>query len=194
MLSLRRPSAATIESFLNRQAKLAFTYQLVGSTADRPPAGYTVDRTRIEIGRGEADFLLAKEALWRWQHFRLGWVEACPPNMPIEAGSVVAVVARVFGLWFTNACRIVYVIDEAAGPTFKHGFAYGTLPDHAESGEERFLVEFDRTTEQVWYDILAFSRPHQIYARAAYPLVRRIQKRFARDSARSMSNLVAKSR
>jgi len=26
-------------------------------------------------------------------------------------------------------------------PIQRYGFAYGTLPDHAETGEERFLVE-----------------------------------------------------
>jgi uncharacterized protein (UPF0548 family) len=99
-----------------------------------------------------------------------------------------------FGIWFANACRIINVVDEDVGATRKQGFAYGTLPDHAESGEERFSIEFDRTTERVWYDILAFSRPHQIYARVGYPFARRIQKRFARDSARSMLNIVAKAR
>ena len=46
----------------------------------------------------------------------------------------------------------------------KFGFAYGTLPDHAGSGEERFLVEMD-DEEIVWYDILAFSRPNRVLAR-----------------------------
>jgi uncharacterized protein (UPF0548 family) len=29
----------------------------------------------------------------------------------------------------------------ADGPVRRFGFAYGTLPDHVESGEERFTVE-----------------------------------------------------
>src|SRR5262245_46391050 len=44
-------------------------------------------------------------------------------------------------------------------PVNRHGFASGTLPAHAESGEERFIVEWDRADGGVWYDILAFSRP-----------------------------------
>jgi monofunctional biosynthetic peptidoglycan transglycosylase len=39
-----------------------------------PPDGFTVDRTRIELGAGEADFHTAKAALQRWWQFRLGWV------------------------------------------------------------------------------------------------------------------------
>ena len=38
----------------------------------------------------------------------------------------------------------------------RFGFAYGTLPGHGGSGEERFLIERDRD-DGVWYDILAFS-------------------------------------
>ena len=54
---------------------------------------------------------------------------------------------RAIGLWWLNACRIVYVVDES-GPISKFGFAYGTLPGHVESGEERFLIEWDRGDEQ----------------------------------------------
>ena len=193
MLSLRKPSPTTIENLLARQANLEFTYRAVGATASRPPDGYTLDHTRIEIGQGEADFVAAKQAMWRWEHFRVGWVEACPPDTPIKPGSVVAVVARLFGLWCANACRIVYVVD-GDGATIKHGFAYGTLPDHVESGEERFLIEWDRATDRVSYDILAFSRPHQIQARLGYPFVRQVQKRFMRDSAASMLRAVGKAR
>ena len=39
----------------------------------------------------------------------------------------------LLGLWWLNACRIVYVVDEA-GPVTRFGFAYGTLPGHAGSG------------------------------------------------------------
>ena len=76
-----------------------------------------------------------------------------------------------------------------AGSRF--GFAYGTLPGHAESGEERFLVEWDRADDAVWYDILAFSRPRHPLARLGYPLTRRTQRRFARDSAAAIRQAVA---
>jgi uncharacterized protein (UPF0548 family) len=84
----------------------------------------------------------------------------------------------------------VYVVDES-GPISKFGFAYGTLPGHVESGEERFLIEWDRADDSVWYDILAFSRPNHILIRLGYPIVRRTQKRFGRDSAASMLRAVS---
>jgi uncharacterized protein (UPF0548 family) len=89
---------------------------------------------------------------------------------------------RALGLWWLNCCRIVYVVNET-GPIRKFGFAYGTLPGHVESGEERFVIEWNQGDNSVWYDILAFSRPSQVLIRLGSPIVRRMQKRFGRDSA-----------
>jgi uncharacterized protein (UPF0548 family) len=179
-----------LRDFLAAQLKIGLTYPAVGARAAVPPGGYVVDRTRIRLGGGAGAFAAAKAALGRWEHFRLGWVEAWPPEAPIQAGEVVAVIARLIGLWWLNACRIVYVVDEQ-GPVQRYGFAYGTLPENAESGEERFTVEWREADGAVWYDILAFSRPRQLLARLGYPLARRLQKRFARDSAAAMQREVA---
>jgi uncharacterized protein (UPF0548 family) len=184
--SLQKPSPETLRAFLAAQATLDFTYAAVGATAIAPPPGYVVDHTRIRLGHGPAVFAAARAALGRWDHFRLGWVEIWPPGLPIQAGQMVAVVARVAGLWWLNACRIISVADEAD----QFGFTYGTLPGHAESGEERFRIERDRS-DAVWYDILAFSRPRHILARLGRPWTRRVQKRFARDSAAAMLRAVA---
>jgi uncharacterized protein (UPF0548 family) len=189
MLSLRKPTAESIRPFLEAQANLPFTYSAVGATAKTPPVGYVVDRTRIKLGEGKPVFHSAIAALRRWEQFRLGWVEAWSPDTPIQPGEVVAVMGRAIGLWWLNACRVVYVVDES-GPITKFGFAYGTLPGHAESGEERFLLEWDRGDNSVWYDILAFSKPNHFLTRLGYPMVRWTQKRFGRDSAASMLRAV----
>jgi uncharacterized protein (UPF0548 family) len=164
---------------------LPFSYAAVGASAETPPDGYDVDCTRIKLGEGESVFNLAKAALQRWEQFRLGWVEAWPSGTPLQPGAVVAVLGRAVGLWWLNSCRIVYVIDEP-GPVSKFGFAYGTLPGHVESGEERFLIEWDCGDDSVYYDIRAFSRPNHFLTRLAYAVVRRAQKRFGRDSAAAM--------
>jgi uncharacterized protein (UPF0548 family) len=189
MLSWRKPSAESIRCFLTEQAGLDFSYRTVGATATTPPAGYDVDRTRVKLGAGEAMFDSAKVALQRWEQFRLGWVEVWPPTSAIRPGEIVAVLGHSVGLWWLNCCRIVYVADES-GPLSKFGFAYGTLPGHVESGEERFLIEWDNTDNSVWYDILAFSRPNHVLTRLGYPFVRCTQKRFARNSAASMLKAV----
>jgi uncharacterized protein (UPF0548 family) len=191
MISLRRPSDATIRDFLAAQAKLDFTYPEVGATVTTPPPGYVVDHTRIKLGEGEEVFSAAQAALERWDQFHLGWVVARTREGPIETGQVVAVVARLFGLWWLNACRVVYVVEER-GAIWRFGFANGTLPDHAGAGEERFLVEWDQCSGEVTYDVLAFSRPHQWLARLGYPWMRRVQRRFGRESAAAMARAVKK--
>ncbi|MFO0800386.1 MAG: DUF1990 domain-containing protein [Gemmataceae bacterium] len=189
MILLRRPTPVALDAFRAAQAELPFTYPSAGSTAATPPSGYTVDRTRVQLGVGDATFIAACAALERWEQFNLGWASAHPADLPLRPGEVVAVVARLVGAWWVNAARIVYALDET-GPVTRFGFAYGTLPDHAESGEERFLVEWDRATDAVWYDIVAFSRPRHPLARLGYPLTRRAQRRFARDSAAAMRRAV----
>lgn len=185
MFSFRKPSGESIRRFLSDQSSQDYTYMDVGGTSETPPAGFVVDHTRIQLGKGQPVFDAAKAALKRWEHFQLGWVETSSKDIPIEREQVVGVMARVFGVWCLNACRIVSVIDEAAD-VCRYGFVYGTLPGHVESGEERFQVEWNRSDDTVWYDILAFSRPNHVLTRLGYPLVRRIQKRFARHSAAAM--------
>jgi len=189
MLSLRKPQSSVIQRFLDGQDKFDFSYEGVGATAAQPPERYIVDHTRAKLGRGDQIFISAKTALQRWQQFRVGWLEAWPADTPIQQGEVVAILAHSVGMWWLNACRIVYLIDEDE-PIRRFGFAYGTLPDHVGSGEERFLIEMDETGD-VWYDILAFSRPQHILARLGYPFVRVVQKRFGGESALAMLRAVA---
>ena len=188
MLLFRQPKPETIRRFLSDQGELDFSYEGIGATASEPPDGYVVDHTRVKLGVGKEVFAAAKTALEGWQQFRIGWLGAWPATTPIRQGDVVALVARSIGLWWLNACRIVYLIDEKLEET-KCGFAYGTLPDHAGSGEELFLIEMGGDGS-VWYDILAFSRPNHILARIGYPYVRRVQKRFGQHSAAAMQQAV----
>jgi uncharacterized protein (UPF0548 family) len=185
MFSLRRPTAESVRRFLTTQAKLDFNYAAVGATANQLPAGFVVDRTRVNLGVGERVFQAAKSALQRWRQYDLTWMKAWSPETPIQTGDVVAIVARALGLWSVNACKIVYVVDES-GPILRFGLACGTLPGHAARGEERFLIEYDRDDNNVWYDILAFSRPNHFLTWLGYPMVRRTQKRFGRESAAAM--------
>lgn len=187
-MCLRKPTAWKIRVFLDQQRDLELTYFDPGATFAAPPAGYVVDHTRVEIGSGDEVFYRAKTALQQWRQFDLGWVEATPQQTPIREGEVVAIVAHTFGLWWLNACRIVKVVDQDAPNRF--GFAYGTLPQHAGSGEERFLLEMD-VHGRVWYDIRAFSKPHQVLAKIGYRYVRRLQKRFGSQSAAVMQAMTA---
>jgi uncharacterized protein (UPF0548 family) len=190
MFLFRRPSQDDLRRFVAAQATLPFSYPDVGATRGDPPAGYTVDHNRVRLGAGRGAFERAVAALRGWRMFGIDGVELCWPEAPIAVGSTVAVLAGAGPLWSLNACRIVYVIDEA-GPPARCGFAYGTLPDHAVRGEERFLVEWSPPSDEVHYDLLALSRPSTPLLGLARPLLRGAQRRFARNSLAAMQRAVA---
>ncbi len=190
MFFLNEPSAEAIRGFLSSQQEKSFSYAAVGATHRQPPGNFVVDHHRIKLGSGSEAYERARAALKRWQQFDLGWVRIVPDTTPLEAGTPVVIKAKAFGFWSLSACRIVYLIDEPP-PVARFGFAYGTLSDHVECGEERFLVEWNAADDSVWYDILAFSRPGKLLVRLGYPLARRLQKRFAIQSQRAMSRAVA---
>lgn len=186
--SLRRPPQQVIHSFLSRQRQEPFSYPEVGQSRSGTPAGYDLDHNRVRLGEGPAVFEAACAALRRWEMFPGPWTRIEPAVTPIVEGNVVAMVAQVLGVWWLNACRIVYVLDETE-PVRRFGFAYGTLTGHVECGEERFSVEL-LADASVWYDVRAFSRPRYWPVRLAYPLVRRIQRRFVRESQAAMKRVV----
>ena len=156
-----------------------------GRPPGQPPAGYVRDHHRVRLGEGPRDFDRACAAFRGWAMFDLGWIGAWPPNAPIVEGAVVAVVAHGFGVWAAFTCRVIRVWEDR-GPVESLGFTYGTLPGHLLAGEERFEVGWDRRDGSVWFDILADSRPAGLPGHAAYPLIRRVQRRFAPASLRAM--------
>ena len=182
MFKITEPSDRDVANFISSQRNLEFTYPAVGSTNATPPPGFTVEHNCVQLGHGEATYKRAVEALKKWRHFDLGWVTIVPRGVAIEVGATVAVKARAFGTWSLSAARVVYVIDESR----RFGFAYGTLPDHVECGEERFLIEW-LADDSVWYDISAFSKPRHPLVRLSFPLARLLQKRFARESLRKLA-------
>jgi len=179
-----------IRRFISKQKDSGFSYPDVGASAAAVPMGYNVDRNRVQIGTGEATWHRAMDAIRAWRVFSMPWVNLHLASAPIEVGTDVAVSVRHFGFYSLNACRIVYVVDDE-GPVNRFGFAYGTLAEHAESGEERLTIEWNRDDDTVWYDILAFSRPRQTLAILGYPLSRLLQRRFAEGSKASMVQAVS---
>jgi uncharacterized protein (UPF0548 family) len=189
MFLVNRPSAQVIDRFLEESRHLPLAYGEVG-IAQASAVGYDVDEMVVTIGHGGEAFDRAKAALAAWKHFEFNWVEVQPQVPSISPGTVVAVLIRHYGFWSLNGCRVVYGLgDRSHGPTF--GFAYGTLTNHAERGEEIFEVSHRSATDEVVYRIRAASQPRAALARAGYPLVRRLQARFRRDSGDAMLRAVA---
>lgn len=186
MFLAHRPSIHEIERFIDGSRALSLSYEPVGLAHAGGP-GYRVDEQVARVGWGAAAFSQAVAALTEWRHFELGWVELCPRGAAITEGTVVAVAVRHLGFWSLNGCRVLYQTGDG-GATF--GFAYGTLTNHAESGEEIFEVRLDPVTGEVTYRIRAVSRPRAALARLGYPITRMLQARFRRDSARAVRRAV----
>ena len=184
MFLARRPSPATIDRFLRESEGLPLSYAPVGIV--RPEAGsQSLDQLTVTIGHGRADFERARAALIAWKQFDIGWVETFPRQAPVAVGTVVAVLIRHLGFWSLNGCRVLYSI-ECGDDEARFGFAYGTLTNHAEGGEELFEVFVDAETGDVLYRIRAKSWPQTTLARLGQPIVRALQARFRRHSGAAM--------
>lgn len=185
MISVSNPDTATLRSFLAAQQGKPFSYAEVGATQGDFPKGYDHDSRRWRIGEGEQAFKAAQSALFHWRMFPPGWTRIFPNEVPPAEGRAFAVVIRLFGLYWVNAARVAYVVEDSKSLR-RAGFAYGTLEEHVEIGEERFVVEM-ANDGSVWYCLSAFSKPRHPLARLGYPLARRNQRRFAHESVKALA-------
>jgi uncharacterized protein (UPF0548 family) len=190
MFLSRRPSPEKIDRFLRESRDLPLSYSPVG-IVKADIVRQDLDEATVAIGHGKADFERARATLMAWKQFDIGWVETFPRHAPVAVGTVVAVLIRHLGFWSLNGCRVLYSVsrlDDAA----RFGFGYGTLTNHAESGEELFEVFIDPPTAEVMYRIRATSWPQATLARVGQPIVRVLQARFRRHSAAAMKRAIGK--
>ena len=159
------------------------SYAEVGATRSGPtPRGYPTNRHRGRLGSGEATYRAAVAALRGWAMYRMPWTWLHPAGAPVAEGATVATVVRHFGFWSINPCRVVYVEEGDEGGVARFSFAIGTVPGHAERGEERFTVEWRRGDDGVWLEIFSFATAHHPLVWAGYPLMRMLQRRFGRQA------------
>jgi uncharacterized protein (UPF0548 family) len=200
MFYLRRPDEHQIFNYLAGQVDREFSYKSVGCTRDHATttaqlAGWNVDRHRVLLGSGAETFHQARAAIESWRMFPAEITSVVGCQKPRQ-GLDVAVLfdASPFPLWLLMPARVVYLVDDSATDDGKRidrfGFAYGTLPDHIECGEERFLVEWNRDDDRVHYDVLAISHPRHWLTRLAYPYTRFQQDRFRRLSGLAMQRAI----
>ena len=187
MFLIGKPSREEINDFIAAQSRLTFSYAEVGETKIRAaPHGYPINQLREKLGEGEQTYQKAVEALRSWQMYSTNWTELHPKNAPIENGEIVVMLVNHLGFWSLNPCRIVYSIEEETPQFSRNAFAVGTLPAHYEAGEERFMIEWNRQTDEVYYELYAFARAHNWLAKIGFPFVPLFQKRFAANSYEAM--------
>jgi uncharacterized protein (UPF0548 family) len=153
---------------LSDLADADLTYSEVGATAGVMPTGYRQVRASRRIGAGRDRFERAADAVLRYGMLRGAGVRVKATSEPARAG------AEVLGRLgpFAVPCRVVYVLDEPD----RRGFAYGSLPGHAVSGEELFAVRYDPGTGDVFAEVAAFSRPATWWSRLGAPVLRLVQR------------------
>ena len=157
------------ESLTQQLKDATLTYAEIGATADAElPSGYRhLTRSRNLAG---IDFDTAAAQLLTWQMHERSGLKVAASHASAELDAVVLMRLGVGRVSLRVPCRVVYVINEPN----RIGFAYGTLPGHPESGEERFTIERDQA-RAVSMHIRAFSKPATLLARASGPIGRAMQ-------------------
>jgi uncharacterized protein (UPF0548 family) len=170
-IRLTRPTEQVLSALLEQSRSDSLTYSPVGMTklATAPP-GYRLDRWSRSLGRGDAVFVRACDALRRWRvHERAGLTVRV--DGPPDVGRIVAMSAPLPVGFIDVVCRVVSVDDDSD----LFGFSYGTLSVHPEQGEESFTV-VRSSGDEVRFEVVAVSRPRHVLAKVGGPVARRLQR------------------
>ncbi|KZV58165.1 hypothetical protein F511_02758 [Dorcoceras hygrometricum] len=148
--------------------------------------GFSVNNARVLVGSGLETFEKGKSALQNWRHFNLNWAFV-DPKTPIQSGIKFCVCTKQIFPWILMPLEILFVDESRDTNNNKASFSFGsgTLQGHLLAGEERFSITMDNN-EDVWYEILSFSKPANILSHVGYPYVRFSQKKFANESTTAM--------
>ncbi|KAK6258139.1 hypothetical protein SCA6_012613 [Theobroma cacao] len=213
-----RPSPEQQKSCINKSGTFNYDTKYKGATAkpvscikedkELSKDGYLVNHARVLVGSGLQTYEKGKAALQNWRHFGLNWAFV-DPKTPIQNGVKFCVCVKEFLPWVMMPLQVVYVKESKSAKTKKavasFGFGSGTLQGHLliarlmltwfgmsagnQAGEERFSIELDEN-DQVWYEILSFSKPAHFLSFIGYPYVYLRQKYFAHQSANAVLNHV----
>jgi uncharacterized protein (UPF0548 family) len=147
------------------------TYTEVGRTApgqDLPP-GYRHVRRRVRAGDGAGAYAAVVATMRDWGIHRGAGLRVCA-DAPPAVGTRFATGIGLGPVRLWVPCQVVWLRDEPR----LYGYGFGTLPGHAERGEEAFTVTWD-ADDAVWFEVRAFSRPASWYARLGRPVADLLQ-------------------
>ncbi|KAK6153568.1 hypothetical protein DH2020_013207 [Rehmannia glutinosa] len=196
-----RPSRQEQKACINKAGVFNYDSKYKGATAkpasilkkDRElsDAGFLVNHARILVGSGLETFEKGKSALQNWRHFSLNWAFV-DPKTRIQSGAKFCVCAKEIFPWLVMPLEVVYVDESRNSNNALASFRFGsgTLQGHLLAGEECFSITMDEK-EDVWYEILSFSKPDNFLSLIGYPYVLLRQKHFARDSTLLMKKLLS---
>ena len=173
-LSLRAPSDDVANRLLDLQRDADLTYADIGLTLD------PTRRQREVVRDLPTSFDGTRQAMAAWRQYDLGWTRVAEPRPEVVEGNRVAVIARTFGLWTINTCRLVRVIEEPG----RFAYAIGTLPCHSESGEE--LFELTEAGGGCRLRIASASGPNHPLVRLGWPAAEWVIRRFLREAPEAL--------
>lgn len=140
--------------------------------------GSTLENAGVPGGPGrsfwldvDGDLGLAALALRRWEPHRGIRARIHPAGAPLEVGATLLVVAPLGPIEMAVPNRVVAVVDDPV----RFGFAYGTLPGHAEAGEEAFIAK-QTFPGHLRLTIRVHARPATTLARLGGPIVTLLQQ------------------
>ncbi|KAF0894241.1 hypothetical protein E2562_037736 [Oryza meyeriana var. granulata] len=156
--------------------------------------GFFVNHSHVLVGSGAATFDHAKSVLLSWKHLALGWANV-EPDTPVKAGTRFCICYKELIPWVMLPLQIAYVTDGNVNSSgYGKGkifvFGSGTLQGHLLAGEERFSVQLDEE-DQMWYEVMSFSKPAHILSSLCYPYVQLRQRHFAHQSGQALLKHVA---
>jgi uncharacterized protein (UPF0548 family) len=144
------------------------SYAPVGHSGTGPVPGFGWLRRSRMLSR--RDFEGASRDLLTWQIQRRAGLAVRASDPVLREGTVVLMRLGTPRLGLDLPCRVVSVVEEPD----RCAFAYGTLPGHAEAGEERFEL-LRHPSGEIELSITAYSRPASTLARLSGPLGRGVQ-------------------
>ncbi|KAF4373814.1 hypothetical protein CsatB_004953 [Cannabis sativa] len=196
--SWARPSPEDWKSCIDRSDTLNYDAKYIGASANPLNSlkqdkglskdGFFLNHKRVLVGSGIDTYEKGKNALQSWRHFGLDWAFV-DPKTRTQVGEKFCVCVKEFLPWVMMPLKVVYVDEKKKGKEKQSlssfSFGSGTLQGHLLAGEERFSIELDEKN-QVWYEILSFSKPADILSFVGLPYVRLRQNYFAQQSANAL--------
>ncbi|XP_030974709.1 UPF0548 protein At2g17695-like isoform X1 [Quercus lobata] len=191
-----RPSPQEQKACINKSGAFNYDAKFRGATAkplsclqedkELSKDGFLLNHARVLVGSSLETFEKGKSALQTWRHFGLDWAFV-DSKTPIQNGVKFCVCLKEFLPWMMMPLQVVYVNDKrkANKAMVSFGFGSGTLQGHLLAGEERFSIELDENN-QVWYEILSFSKPAHFLSFIGYPYVMLRQRYFAHQSTNAV--------
>jgi len=168
-LCLGRRRGADLERLLADAGRGALSYEHVGSSLRQgSPPGVPDRRSSLEV---DGDLGVAASTLRAWAPHDGIRARILPPGARLQLGTTVLVVAPFGPFEMAVPNRVVAIIDDGD----RYGFAYGTLPGHAEAGEESFVAQ-QIAPSRLRLTVRVHARPATRAARLGAPVVRLIQQ------------------